>query len=160
MVPGGGDFSGGIRQLRELISEHPHAIEADLIRAGVRLRWLGDGTDRFTIRDLSALVRAAATDRSSTLFRALSNDDGLNNLERLAIDQLNAVLLLRHTLVQVNSQKKIPKFEPLRDYAGSPWRPQVESIDFAGSLGGWRRMSPQQAWEWAQARGLPMPKEA
>ena len=45
------------------------ALEAELIRCGGRLRWVGDGTDRVTWGDLVALLRYAEPE--SPLGRAL-----------------------------------------------------------------------------------------
>ncbi|MFI9506872.1 DUF5361 domain-containing protein [Nocardia sp. NPDC052566] len=58
---------GGILGLLELCNQHGEAIEADLIRAGVRLRDVG--TKRFTWRDFAVLVRQSSAD--SALLRAM-----------------------------------------------------------------------------------------
>ena len=66
-VPGG---AGGIRALVELIDEHGLALETDLIRSGLRLRWLG--SEALTWRDLLALV--AHTRPDSALAASLGPD--------------------------------------------------------------------------------------
>lgn len=58
---------GGIRSLRELIVEHPEAVEYDLICLGLRLDWLG--SERLSWRDLLVVVNQSR--RGSALYRAL-----------------------------------------------------------------------------------------
>ncbi|WP_141717925.1 DUF5361 domain-containing protein [Nocardia altamirensis] len=58
---------GGILGLLELCDQHGEAIEADLIRAGLRLRDVG--SKRFTWRDFAVLVRESSSD--SALLRAM-----------------------------------------------------------------------------------------
>ena len=48
------------------------AVEAELIKAGLRLRWLCDGTDRLNWRDLWVIINLAAPD--SLVRRALDPD--------------------------------------------------------------------------------------
>lgn len=59
-----GRRDGGILQLLELFSDPDvaRAIEADLIRDGLRLRWLGDGTGRLSWHDLYVLVMHPTSD--------------------------------------------------------------------------------------------------
>ncbi len=147
---------GGIQQLRGLISEHSLPFEADLIRAGVRLRWVGDGTGRCTIRDLWALANAFAGDERSALHRSLTSGR-LPAEQRLAADQVNATLLLEHTMRTAWSDKRQPKWEPLYRYPGSPFSTssrKVKPIDPAARLGGYRRMGREEAIRWARGRGL------
>lgn len=79
-------------------------MEADLIRAGVRLRWVGDGTGRLTMRDTWALVNTFLRDEASALVRSL-NPGLVPESTRLAVDQLNAMWLLNHNLRIVNGDK-------------------------------------------------------
>lgn len=58
---------GGIRSLGFLIQEHGEALENDLLRAGLRLDWLG--TEDFTWRDLKVFTKYSPVD--SALFRAV-----------------------------------------------------------------------------------------
>lgn len=55
---------GGILGLAEALDEPSlcSAVEAELIRFGLRLRWLCDGTDRLNWRDLHVIIREATTD--------------------------------------------------------------------------------------------------
>ena len=59
---------GGILGLAEAL-EDPNlcsAVEAELIRFGLRLRWLCDGTDRPNWRDLHVIMREATTNSPIT----------------------------------------------------------------------------------------------
>lgn len=148
---------GGIRQLRDLIEEHSWAVEADLIRVGLRLRWVGDGTGRLTIRDLWALVNSLIGDETSALFRARS---GSSRAERIAIDTLNALWMLNHNLRRAAGDKTARKFEPLRSYPGSPFDPPPRAplLDVGAQLGGYKAGSRADITAWLQRRGLPTPQ--
>lgn len=132
-------------------------MEADLIRCGVRLRWIGDGTGRLTMRDLWALVNTFLRDEASALARSL-NPGLVPESHKLAVDQLNALWLLNHNLRTVNGDKRAGKFKPLRSYPGSPFeQDQSEKFKPGDAMGGYRRMSPAVAIEWLKSRGLPVP---
>ena len=151
--------AGGIRQLHELIGEHSTAIEADLIRLGLRLRWVGDGTGRLTVRDLWALVSTLAGDETSALFRS-RHRDAVPVADKVRIDTLNALMLLDHHLRQIGGDKSAKKFTPLRGYPGSPFEPERPSELFSPSaaLGKYRRMTRAETVAWLKSRGLPTPK--
>lgn len=73
------------------------ALEHDLMRAGGRLRWIGDGTDRTTWRDVAVIYAAAAPD--SALVRATGSDAVWGLQEQLlaaAVDNL-AILAWQRT---------------------------------------------------------------
>jgi len=61
---------GGIAWLTGVIDDHRSAIEFDLIKLGLRLRWLG--TDLLTWRDLLVIVQNTFTD--TALYRAMNPD--------------------------------------------------------------------------------------
>lgn len=65
---------GGILDLAELAfsDEYGPAVEADLIREGLRLRWLTEGCDRLSWRDLQVHINSCARDRGSRLFEAIN----------------------------------------------------------------------------------------
>lgn len=71
----GGRHDGGILDLIRLVEEEDaqSEFEYDLIQAGVRLRWVGDGTDRLSWRDLLVLVRHM--DGTAALAQKLSEGD-------------------------------------------------------------------------------------
>lgn len=151
--------AGGIGQLRSLIAEHSLALEADLIRMGMRLRWVGDGTARLTLRDLWALVQSFIRDETSALFRVHAPDGYIPLAHQLASDQVNATMLLNHNLRRAFGDKKTGKWKPLRTYPGSPFDPpeKTKLLDPGASLGGYRRMSRAETVEWLKSRGLPTP---
>lgn len=84
------------------------ALEADLVRDGVRLRWLGDGTGRFTWRDLIVLVEHRRED--SALSAVLSDGESIWGLEHQllagVVDQLAGI-------AWQNGGGKGPKPKPL-----------------------------------------------
>lgn len=132
-----------------------------MVRLGVRLRWVGDGTGRLTMRDLWALVNSFLRDETSALFRAFRPDTYVPPALALATDQLNATMLLVHTLRKAHGGKatRSEKFKPIRSYPGSPFDRQktAELIDPAARIGGYKRMSRTETVEWLRSRGLPTP---
>lgn len=90
---------GGILALGDLVADPKHgaALEADLIAAGLRLRWMCDGTDRLNWRDLQVLVATAG--RESRLFQALEPELSEWTTDT---DLLAAIL---HTLQGANWQR-------------------------------------------------------
>lgn len=75
MDGGGNSQRGGIVDLAQLLDDDPElclAVEAELIKAGLRLRWLCDGTDRLNWRDLWVVIRAA--DPDSLVHRAIDSE--------------------------------------------------------------------------------------
>lgn len=63
---------GGMTKLVELATEHPRALNHDLMRVGHRLRDLEDVRSGLTLGDLLDLV--AYSDPSSAVYRALNPD--------------------------------------------------------------------------------------
>jgi len=124
---------------------------------GLRLRWVGDGTGRLSLRDLWALVNSLLGDEASALFRARNQH---THSERVAIDTLNAIWLLNLNIRRAFGDKKARKYEPLRSYPGSPFDPPPKQtlLDPGASLGGYVRMSRADTVAWLQARGLPVPQ--
>lgn len=86
--------TGGILSIAQALddTEFCEVVEHELIRQGLRLRWLCDGTDRLNWRDLGVLIRQA--DESSAIGRhALGDSYGWGVSEYLlaaAVDALNA----------------------------------------------------------------------
>lgn len=62
-------FGGKLLGLLDLIDEYGEALEYDLLERGYRLRWVYDGTNDFTWRDLWVIVRHMP--RTSALQRAI-----------------------------------------------------------------------------------------
>lgn len=112
--------------------------------------------------DLWALVNSLIGDETSALYRART-PGRLSLSERVAIDQLNALMLLNLNLIRAAGDKSAAgKFEPLRSYPGSPFDPAPAQALFSpgAALGGYQRMSREQTVEWLRGRGLPVPKGA
>lgn len=70
MVRGVWPQLGGILGLADFLTEHGEAVESDLLRAGLRLRWLG--SDLLTWRDLQLFIRSAP--RESAIGQSLGGD--------------------------------------------------------------------------------------
>ena len=91
MAEGFGDHGGGISGLLDLIDHgrNGRALEADLIKLGLRSRWVGE--EWFTWRDLQVIVSESG--RNSALFRAmhpkLYSWDDTALLLASAVDALN-----------------------------------------------------------------------
>ncbi|WP_155980834.1 DUF5361 domain-containing protein [Nocardia sp. CNY236] len=91
MAAGIGSRVGGILGLLELCEQHGEAIEADLIRAGVRLRDVGSPC--LTWRDLAVLIRQSPQD--SALLRAMNPDRyRWGQVEHLLADLVDVANLL------------------------------------------------------------------
>ena len=85
----GGYEPGKIRGVLRVLREHPDEVEYELIRLGLRLRWLG--SPLLTLRDLILIVSLAP--RDSPLLRALNPDTGWDlhaHLLAVIFDSLNA----------------------------------------------------------------------
>lgn len=128
------------------------------MRVGLRLRWLGDGTGRLTIRDLWALVNSSIGDETSALFRA--RGPGLSLAERVGIDQLNALWLVQFRLRQLGGDRSARKFQPIRSYPGSPFdpTPRTPLLDVSGALGGYKPGTRSEITQWLASLGLPTPR--
>lgn len=63
--------TGGIRGLSRILTDHGEAVEYDLIKLGLRLRWLG--TERLTWRDLLVIVMHSS--QTSALLADTSPED-------------------------------------------------------------------------------------
>lgn len=63
--------AGGIRGLSRVLTDHGEAVEYDLIKLGLRLRWLG--TERLTWRDLLVIVMHSS--QTSALMADTSPED-------------------------------------------------------------------------------------
>lgn len=106
MAEGLGNFRGGIRSLLEIWEDQGRrrALEADLIGAGMRLRFFGSGDPAYEWGDLAAFV--AGLPRSSALSRHILGDEAqwdLNeDLLALVADNLT---IIRYALT---SQKGDP----------------------------------------------------
>lgn len=135
--------AGGIFALGELIRGHRRALEADLIRFGLRLRWLGRRPD-FVVSDLLALVHALARDETSALWRSL-NPKRPPAHERLMYDAVNLSLMQVANFRQAHGDKKA-KFEPLYVYFGGPW--ETEEAPQIVPAGGFVVMTPEEAERW------------
>lgn len=64
MDGGGGCLGGGILSLVDQLVDDPEfleAVEADLIRLGLRLHQLGDGSGSLSWRDLTVIIKTAST---------------------------------------------------------------------------------------------------
>lgn len=97
-------------------------------------------------------------DESSALARSVT--PGLvPQAHQLAVDQLNATMLLNHNIRAVHGDKRLGKFSPVRTYPGSPFEPQkpVTLLDPNAEMGGYRKMTPAATVEWLRSRGLPAP---
>jgi len=70
-----GDDAGKLLSLLDLIDEYGEALEYDLLEMGYRLRWVYDGTNDFTWRDLWVIVRHLP--RTSALQRAVQGDEAV-----------------------------------------------------------------------------------
>lgn len=77
---------------------------------------------------------------------------------QLAADQVNATMYAVHMMAALWADKRPPKFKPLRHYPGSPFggAQRRQMVDAAARLGGYRRMSKDQAAAWARSRGIPL----
>ena len=71
----GAGHTGGIASLSAFVDEHPQAVQADLIKVGLRLRDVG--SPHFTWGDLSALVWSFMQDRESNTARDYYTADDL-----------------------------------------------------------------------------------
>lgn len=110
VLRGGGARGGGILALAAVAfsAEYGPAIESDLIDCGLRLRWISDGTDRLTWRDLQ--VRLQTAGRDTRLFAAVNPE-----LAEWTADT-DLLTLILHTLQGANWQRsggKGPKPELL-----------------------------------------------
>lgn len=101
------------------------------------------------------MVHAFAADEKSALHRALFPGE-MPVAQRMAVDQINATMLLEHRMRSAWSDKKQPDYEPLYKYPGSPFDAQkkVTLVNPAASLGGYRRMTREEAIQWARERGI------
>lgn len=80
---------GKIRGVLRILREHPDEVEYELIRLGLRLRWLG--SPLLSFRDLILIVSLAS--RDSPLVRVLNPDTGWDlhaHLLAVIFDSLNA----------------------------------------------------------------------
>ena len=73
-----------------MIAEHSEALEADLIRVGLRLRWLG--SELLTWRDLLVFVKTAGKDSALAMAWDVSNMWGMTEqLLAAAVDTLRVL---------------------------------------------------------------------
>lgn len=106
----GGPLTGGIIGLVELLDDDTiaGALESDLIKIGARLRWVGDGTDRITWRDIQVMIRYA--DPDSMLGRAL---DGRMTDWSFSQHLMAGIFDTTQAIVWQNSSGKGPRPKPL-----------------------------------------------
>lgn len=136
--------AGGILSLVDALDdpEFCECVEHELIRQGLRLRWLCDGTDRLNWRDLGVLIRQA--DESSAVARhALGDAAGWGVAEHLlaaAVDALNAANWQRSgkgarpqpiERPKVRPSEPTPVEKPREPIAGDPFKDD-ESGTFTG----------------------------
>lgn len=133
-------------------------MEACLIRAGLRLRWLGDGSGRLTVRDLAVMCEAWAADEESPLFRAL-HPGHIPTSTRLQIDQINLAWAAQVQVAKAFGAK--PKFKPLYAPEGSMWADMGDKTTKVLD-GQYLRMSPTETLDWLRSlpawRGKPLPQ--
>lgn len=122
--------------LLDVMDLHGEALEYDLMRWGLRARWLG--TDRLTWRDLYVFVTGSLRDASTALHRAL-NPRHEQNLE---LDLLRSVEYSLRWLRWAKTSdgaknRNVPEpwlFEwekPVNEYGGDPMTVE-EMNDFLG----------------------------
>lgn len=142
MARGGVPERGGILELAALVwsNEYGPAVEADLIREGLRLRWLADGTDRLTWRDLQVHITGCAQDRHSRLYAAVNP----HLVDRTTDTELLVSIL--HALEGANWQRsggkgsapkraELPK-APRPPQAGPVSPDEIPDVDDSGSYAG------------------------
>lgn len=109
MDQGIGDGSGGIRGLIDLIESHGDALNADLLRVGLRLRWLDDPDQDFTLGDLSDFVQYASPDMA--IYRALyPEESGWDITSQLVASVLD--FLVMRTWAEGGKKGRKPKQIP------------------------------------------------
>lgn len=81
MAGAGEGVVGGIQSLRELIADHPEAVEYDLIQLGLRLDDLG--TERLTWRDLKVIVTRMPPHKSALQAEKRPDDSPWGLVEHL-----------------------------------------------------------------------------
>ena len=120
---------GGIETLLDIIDDpqQRRALEADLIRQGLRLRWFGVGDPDYTWGDLAAVVFTA--DKDSALAAELLGekaDWGLT--EQLLAAIADNITLFRHSFAKKGT--KLPKLitDQFRDIHRAPGE-RVERVE-------------------------------
>lgn len=119
-----------------ILADHSGAVSYDLLRAGLRLRWLA--SERLTWADLSVFVAGAIGDRGSALHRAVNP----RHEQTLELDMLRSVEFSLRWLKWAKTEdakrsRNIPEpwlFEwekPVNEYAGDPMTVE-EMNDFLG----------------------------
>ena len=99
---------GEIGSLIWLVRNHPDALNADLLRFGLRLRWLDDPGQDFTLGDALDVVEWATPDMA--IFRALYPEEATWTLT----NQLLASLLeFAQQKTWVEGGKKGPRPKPI-----------------------------------------------
>lgn len=112
---------GGIRELRELIEEHPSEVERELIGLGLRLDQLG--SPALTWRDLKVIVLHCAP--GTALRTVLQGFDSWTRLEMIAAVQAN----LQAQWIWMNQdEKKRGRFEPPVPLPGPKAKPEVIKV--------------------------------
>lgn len=131
---------GGILGLLTLCEQHTEAVEADLIRLGLRLRWLG--TPDFDWCDLRAIIRHA--DPSSALVREMQPDAArwgvVEQLLAEAVDTLHWLQWAKTKDAQTKPPRNPPKPIPrpgVRDTDDDRIRFDVMEFDEALAWLGW-----------------------
>lgn len=135
---------GKLLGLLVLLEEHQEAIEADLLEAGYRLRWLDDpeamAAHDFDWRDLLVLVKAIRP--TSALYRAQHGDDAQWGLgEQLLAHAADSLAFLVWAKTEDgqrgrNRPKRIP-------------RPGVTPDEDTTTLGGGESVLPaEDMWAW------------
>lgn len=136
MAAGVGCVHGGIAGLCELIDKHAEAIEYDLIRLGLRLRWLG--SERLTWRDLLVIVKQAPAGSAVALDLVPASAYGATERLLLVLD-----LRLRELMWGMGGGKgPRPKLTQLatdkpQGNGQGRWKPKGRTIEEANAALGW-----------------------
>lgn len=124
---------GGILGLLEALedTEFEQALEFDLITLGLRLRWLADGTDRLSYRDVIVVVRESGHDSAIGRY-VLGDAHGWQASEELLAGLLDAVngLLWQGGGGKGAKPKPIPRPSVSRDVGADSGPQSVFGEDF------------------------------
>ena len=150
--------AGGILGLVDLLEGDEDALtalEADLIREGVRLRWVGDGTDRLSWRDVLVLVKHM--DGTAALAAQLSGDDSKWDLQThllaSVVDGVRAMVWQNgggkgprpkpiprsfgKDNVTANSGKAVPQGDPFKENESGVFKGEMTPLSELNKWLGW-----------------------